>query len=145
LHGERCHLLRDIFDRDIEAGRVLDEPAQARIRGSPSIALLAQARDGPVVDDLALLIAPWCVIHLANGKLRRIARDEQIDEPGRITSADEVLEERRDVDQRCRVADRVVLVLVVRPGTYRVLPPNRDNSGSSATCVRKAEPMGMRL
>ena len=93
---------------------VLHEPSQARIGGSPAIALLAQPRDRSVVDDLALLVAPRRVDHLSDGKLRRIARDEPVDELRGVAPCDDVLEERRDVDQRSGVADGVVFVLVVR-------------------------------
>src|SRR5262249_55799378 len=59
------------------------------------------------------LVAPGRVVDLPDLHLRDIARDQPVDEPGRVTSRHHVLEERRHVDERGRVADRVVLVLVM--------------------------------
>ena len=114
LKRQRRHLLRDVLDVDAQAGRVLPEPAEARIGGGPAILLLAQPRHRPVIDDLAVLVAPRRVTDLADRHALDVAGDDAIDEPRRVRSADAVLEQRRDVDQRGRVADRVVLVLVVR-------------------------------
>src|SRR5262249_51014521 len=61
----------------------------------------------------AVLVAPRRIEHLADGHLRDVAGDQSVDEPGRIAAGDQVLEERRHVDERGRVADGVVLVLVV--------------------------------
>ena len=61
-----------------------------------------------------MLVAPRRVIHLADRELRRVARDDAIDELHRVLAAHAILEQRRDVDERRRVADRVVLVLVMR-------------------------------
>ena len=98
----------------VETDGVLREPAQVRIGGGPAVRVLRQPRHRPVVDHLAVLVAPRRVVDLPDGELRRVARDDAIDEPGRVAAADAVLEERRDVDERRRVADRVVLVLVMR-------------------------------
>ena len=56
---------------DVEAGGVLAEPAQARIGRGPAERLLPQPRHRPVVDDLAVLVAPGRVEDLADGHLRR--------------------------------------------------------------------------
>ena len=113
LQRHRRDLLRHVFDPDVHAARVLPEPAQARIRRRPAERLLRQPRHRPVVDHLAVLVAPRRVEHLADGHLRHVARDQPIDQARRVRSGDHVLEERRDVDQRRGVADGVVLVLVV--------------------------------
>ena len=113
LQRERRDLLRDVLDGHVEAGGVLPEPAQARIRRRPAERLLRQPRHRPVVDHLAVLVAPRRVEDLADRHLRHVAGDEPIDEPRGVAPVDQVLEERRDVDQRRGVADGVVLVLVM--------------------------------
>ena len=114
LHRQRRDRLRHIFDRHVEPDGVLHEPSQARIGGGPPIALLAKPRHGPVIDDLALLVAPRRVDDLSDRQFRRIARDEPIDEPRRVASGDDVFVERRHVDERGRIPNGVVLVLVMR-------------------------------
>ncbi len=89
-------------------------PAETGIRGRPPESLLGQPRYGPVIDDLAMLVAPRRVKHLAHRHLGDVARDDAIDQTRGILSGNEVLEERRNIDERRRIADGVVLVLVVR-------------------------------
>src|SRR5262249_27792725 len=74
---------------------------------------MVECGQGPVVDHGDVLVAPRRVEHLADGHLRHVTGDQPVDEPGRIAAGDQVLEERRYVDERGRVADGVVLVLVV--------------------------------
>ena len=62
LQGERGHLLGDVLDRDVEADRVLREPSQAGIGGGPAKGVFGEARHGPIVDDLAVLVAPRRVV-----------------------------------------------------------------------------------
>ncbi len=114
LHRERRDGLRHVFDRHVESDGILHEPSQARIGGGPAIALLPQPRHRPVIDDFALLVAPGRVDDLADRQLRRIARDQPIDEPRRVAAGDDVFVKRRHVDERSRVADGVVFVLVMR-------------------------------
>ena len=92
---------------------VLPEPAQARIRGRPAERLLRQPRHRPVVDHLAVLVAPRRVVDLPDRHLRHVARDQPIHQPRRVGPRHHVLEERRHVDQRGGVADGVVFVLVM--------------------------------
>ena len=92
---------------------VLLEPAQARVGRGPAVDVLRQPGDGPVVDDLAVLVAPRRVDDRADRDLAQVPRHDPVDEARRVLARDPVLEERRDVDQRRGVADRVVLVLVV--------------------------------
>ena len=73
-----------------------------------------QPRHRAIVDDLAVLVAPRRVVDLADAHLRGVARDDAIDEAHRVGAGDAVLVERRDVDQRAGVPDRVVFVLVMR-------------------------------
>ena len=114
LEGERRDLLGDVLDLDLHPDRVLAEPAQRRVRGRPAVDVLLEARDGPVVDGLAVLVAPGRVDDLPDGDLPEVARDDPVDEPRRVAPGEPVLVQGRDVDQRRGVADRVVLVLVVR-------------------------------
>src|SRR6185503_4717488 len=71
-----------------------------------------QPMDGSVVDDLAVLVAPRRVPDLAHRELRRVAGDDAIDQRWRVGPADPVLVQGRDVDERGRLADRVVLDVV---------------------------------
>ena len=106
--------------------------------------VLRQPRHRAVVDHLAVLVAPRRVVHLADGDLERVARDQAIDELDRVAAGDQVLEERRDVDQRRGVADRVVLVLVVRlVGADRVVA--RPLAIVEALAQREACARGRRL
>ena len=113
LQRERRDILRDVLDLHSQAGRVLPEPPQARIGRRPPVRLLPEPRHGAIVDHLAVLVAPRRVIDLAHRHLLHVARDHSVDETRRVGSGDEVLEEGRDVNERGRVADRVVLVLVM--------------------------------
>ena len=123
LHGQRRDLLGDVLDLRVQAGGVLAEPAQARVRGGPPPHLIVQPRDCAVVDDLATLVAPGRVDYLPDRDLRGVARDDAIHQARGVGPADDVLEQRRDVDQRGAVANRGVLVLVVRlVGADRVIP-----------------------
>ena len=63
---------------------------------------------------LPSLVAPGRVDDLSDADLRGVARDDAVDEPRRVGPGDQVLVERRHVDQRGGVADGVVFVLVVR-------------------------------
>ena len=93
-------------------GGVLAQPAELRVGGGPAEALLVEPVDRPVVDDLAVLVAPRRVEDAADRQLRRVAGDHAVDQPQGVGPRDDVLVERRDVDQRGRLADRVVLDVV---------------------------------
>ena len=80
LQRERGHLLRDVLDVDVQADGVLREPAQAGIGRGPAERVLGQPRHRSVVDHLAVLVAPRRVVDLADGELRRVARDDAIDQ-----------------------------------------------------------------
>src|SRR5262249_15011129 len=49
--------------------------------------------------------------HLADLGLGDVAGDDVVEQPAGVPSRDEVLEQRRHVEQRCRVAYRVVLTV----------------------------------
>jgi hypothetical protein len=101
----------NVEDLDVHPGRVLLQPAQARIRRRPAVGLLRQAGHRTVVDDLAVLVAPRRVVHLANRHPLGVARDDAIHQSRGVASGHAIFEQRGDVDQRGGVADRVVFVL----------------------------------
>src|SRR2546427_3999238 len=76
------------------------QPAQRRVGRRHAERLLAQHRDCAVVDLLALVVAPRRVEHLADFRFAHVARDDVIEQSGGITTGDEVLVERGDVEQR---------------------------------------------
>ncbi len=96
----RCGLTRD--------------PAQARVCGRPTESIVREPADGAVVDDPPILVAPGRIDDLPRLQTRGAARDHAIDDVHGIGTGDEVLEERRDVEERGAVANRVVLVFVQR-------------------------------
>ena len=100
--------------------------------------MLAEQRDRAVVDHLARAIAPGRVQHLPDLQRADVARHDAIEQPHRVRAADVVLVQRRDVEQRRRAPDRVVLAIVdelVRAGddVARPAPPRR---GSHSAAVR---------
>src|SRR4029079_8283441 len=76
------------------------------------VRVLGQPMDRAVVDDLAVLVAPRRVPDLDHRELRRVARDDAIDERWRVRTADPVRVPGRGGDERGRLADRVVLDVV---------------------------------
>ena len=106
-------MLGDVFDLNVHVQAVLTEPAQARIGGRPAIFIFFEARDGAVVDDFAILIAPAGIDHLANGDFIDVARDDAVHQFGRILAGDQIFVEWRNINQSAGVADGVVLVLVM--------------------------------
>ena len=62
---------------DVEAVRVQAQPAQLRIGRRPAPRRLVEAGDGAVVDDLAVLVAPGRVEHLADGDSAGVAGDRR--------------------------------------------------------------------
>lgn len=91
----------------------MSKPAKARVRGGPAIGILFEARDRSVVDDFSLFIAPAAVDDLSDLHFVDVARDDAIDEFGGVLAGDEVLVKWRDVDERARIANSVVLVLMM--------------------------------
>ena len=112
LHGQRGDALAHVLDLDVQSASVHPEPAQRRVGGRPAVALLLEAGDRPVVDHAAVLVAPGRVVDAADAELARVPRDHAVDEPRGVRPGDQVLVERRDVDERRRLPDGVVLDLV---------------------------------
>src|SRR5262249_27730781 len=92
---------------------VLAKPAQAGIGRGPAIFVLFQASDCAVVNHLSLFIAPAAVDHLTRLHLINVARDHAVYQPGGVFARDQILIQRRNIDQRGSIADGVVLVLVM--------------------------------
>src|SRR5262249_789465 len=97
LKRQRRHLIRNVVGPPIPTNRALSEPSEARIRGSPPKAVFADARHGAIIDNLAKLVAPRRVVHLAHSELMRVARDDAVYQLHGISPADHVLEQRRDI------------------------------------------------
>src|SRR5581483_5855725 len=81
---------------------------------SPAVSVPGEARDGAIVNHESLFVTPAAVDNLSDGDLVDVARDDAIYQARRVRAGDHVLIKRGDVDQRRRIADSVVLVLVVR-------------------------------
>src|SRR6185437_16456099 len=69
--------------------------------------------DGAVINHHALFIAPAAIDHLPRLHLMNVARDHAVHQLGSVFAGNQVLVERHDIDERSRIADSVVLVLVV--------------------------------
>src|SRR5688572_375636 len=76
--------------------------------------MLFESRHRTVVNHFSPLVAPWRVNNLAHRDLPHVACDHTIDEPRRVLAGEPVLEQRRNIDQRRGVANRVVLMFVMR-------------------------------
>ncbi len=113
LKGEGAQPVGDVLDRDLQPMAVHVDPAQVGLGRRPAVDVFLEARHRAVVDHLAPPVAPVRVGDLAGLHLGDVACHHAIDQPRGVAAADAVLEQRRDVDQRGRVADGVVLALVV--------------------------------
>jgi hypothetical protein len=61
-----------------------------------------------------VFVAPRRVDDLADRDFAHVARDHAIDQAGRILSRQPIFVQRRDIDQRRRISNRVVFVIVMR-------------------------------
>src|SRR5208283_1028590 len=104
---------RDVLDLNIHIHPALPEPPQARVGRSPPILIFFKSRNGPVVNHLALFIAPARINHLPDGDLVNVACDHAIHQFGRVLARDQIFIERRYINQRASISNRVVLVLMV--------------------------------
>jgi hypothetical protein len=83
------------------------------IGSGPAIFILIQTSDRAVINHFAVFIAPAAINHLADRDFVHIARDDAVHELGGVLARNQIFVEWRDIDQRARVADRVVLVLMM--------------------------------
>ena len=140
LQRERGHLLGALGDGHVHADRVHVQPAQRRFGGGEAEAVLVEARHRAVVEQLAFVVAPAGVVHLSDGELGDVARHDPIEQPRGVGALDQVLHQRRDVDQRRVVADRPVLALEAE-----VVGPDRNVPGPAPPVLRQAERGGARM
>src|SRR5438445_445828 len=111
LERERSDVFGDVVHLGIQPHPRVLEPFQIRLRGRHSEGPIPEIPKRAVVDRLAAFIAPWRVVDLSLREFRRIPGDDVVHEVQGILPADEVLVERRDVEQARRVTDRVILHL----------------------------------
>src|SRR3954454_22808706 len=112
LQRETRERLGDVFDLDIEAGRVQQEPSVGRVGGRDPILRVGDACDRPVVEHLAGLVAPRRVVDLVHLELRDVARHDAVEQPRGVGSADHILVQRACVDHGGGLPDRAVLDVV---------------------------------
>jgi len=79
------------------------------VGGRRAEAVRVQPRHRPVVDDLALLVAPRCVDHPIHGHRRDVPGHDTVEERSGVEAADLVLVQRGHVDHGRGFADGVVL------------------------------------
>ena len=113
LQRDRRDGFADVADIHVQAVGVHPEPPDLRVRSRPADhlrpVLVLEAVDRAVVEHLAVLVAPRGVEDAARRELRRVADDQPVHQAHGVGAAQLVLEERAHVDERGRLADRVVL------------------------------------
>ena len=112
LEREGSRALRDVLNLHIETRRVQMQPPQRGIGRGHAVRLIAQDRDRTVVDLFALVVTPGRVQHLADLGFADVARDDVIEQPRGVTAGDQVLVQRRDIEQRRGIPNRVVFAIV---------------------------------
>src|SRR5207237_475635 len=112
LDGERSDVLGNIGKTHIHAGGVVLEPAQIGLGRGHAKHVLSQTSHRAIVDDLAGVVAPRRVEHLAYGRSEYLARDDEIEKTRRVGAVHEVFVQRRDIEEPRRGADHVVFALV---------------------------------
>jgi hypothetical protein len=94
LEGQRGEPLRHVLDLHVQAVCVQPEPPQAGVGRRPAELLLSDPGDRPVVEDLALLVAPRRIHDGVFPDLRGVAGDHPVDQPDGVGPANGVLEQR---------------------------------------------------
>jgi len=69
---------------DVEAERILLEPAETGVGGGPAVFVFAETGDGAVVNDFSFGVAPAAVDDLVHGYFVDVARDDAVDEAGGV-------------------------------------------------------------
>ena len=84
--------------------------------------MLAETKNGPVIDNFALIIAPDAIADPAGFELRHIARDHAIEEGLRVSTADAVFAHRRQIHDRAGIADGEILEFDILEISRRQMP-----------------------
>src|SRR4029077_15081267 len=111
LHRERRDLLGDLADLDVKAERGGREPVELSLRGAYTVFVVGHAKDGAVIDQMALVVAPHRVRDPPRPRLAQVAGHQAIEEAQSVGTGDAVLDHRSQVVERARVTDREVLLL----------------------------------
>src|SRR3989441_12642061 len=127
LERERPDVFGDVGHLGVQSHPRVLEPFQIRLRGRHPEGAVPEIPERAVVDRLAAFIAPWRVVDLSLREFRRIAGDDLVHEVKGILPVDQVLVERRDVEQSRGVADR------------RIIPPP-DRGGPGGRKISRPSP-----
>ena len=111
LHGEHPVALGDVLELDPHAAPELLEPRQRRPRRGQEELVGRVPEHHPVVHDVPVVVAPRRVVRLARPARLDVAHQRPGQQPLGVRPGDEVLVERRGVEDPDRVPDREVLVL----------------------------------
>ena len=111
LDGEHPVALGDVLELDPQAAPELLEPRQRRPRRGQEELVGRVPEHHPVVHHAALVVAPGRVLRLARPARLHVADQRPGQQPLGVRPGDEVLVERRGVEDPHRVPDREVLVL----------------------------------
>ena len=111
LHGERGDLLGDLADLDVKADRRGREPVELSLGGAHAVLVVGHAKDGAVIDQLALVVAPHRIRDPPRPRLAQIAGHQAVEEAQGVGAGDAVLHHRSQVVERARITDREVFLL----------------------------------
>ena len=112
LEREPGGLIADVLDVGVEARRVHAEPPFGRIGGGDPVGVLGQPSDRAVVDHLAFFVAPRRIEDLVDLEPGDVSGHHAVEQASGVGPTNDVLVQRRDVDDPCRLADRVVFDVV---------------------------------
>jgi hypothetical protein len=73
--------------------------------------VVSSKRDSAIVDHLAFFVAPARVEDLSHAHLVDVAGGDAMKQSRRVFAFNHILDQRRDIDQRCRIADRPILAV----------------------------------
>ncbi len=137
LQAQGRHPVGDFGDFHVEPDRVHREPAQRRFGRGHAKAVLVQLGDRAVVKHLPVVVAPAGVVDLAHLHFQDVARGDLVQQARGIRPLDQVLHQRRDVDQRRAIADRPIFVL-----ERELVGTEHDVPGPTPPVLRHAQARG---
>src|SRR6185437_5924421 len=111
LQRERRDVGGHFGNPDVEADARVEQPVELPFARAEPVFLLAQAKDGAVIDQTPGIIAPDRIGHPPRPHLRDAARDQPIEEARGVRARDAVLHHRCQVVERGAVTDRKVFLL----------------------------------